>query len=42
MLEECGQQHLLEGYEDLTADQQADLLQQLQVCTAVLWRWRPP
>ena len=34
VLEKCGQQHLLEGYEELPAEQQAELLHQLQVRAA--------
>ena len=34
VLEKCGQQHLLEGYEQLPAEQQAELLEQLQVGAA--------
>ena len=30
-LDKCGQQHLLEGYEALTPEQQAELLTQLKV-----------
>ncbi|EFN54432.1 hypothetical protein CHLNCDRAFT_31829 [Chlorella variabilis] len=30
VLEKCGQQHLLEGYEELPAEQQAELLHQLE------------
>ena len=30
-LERCGQQHLLDGYEQLSVEQQAQLLEQLQV-----------
>lgn len=31
VLEKCGQQHLLDGYEALSPEEQAELLQQLQV-----------
>ena len=34
VLEKCGQQHLLEGYEQLPSEQQAELLEQLQVGAA--------
>lgn len=35
-LDKCGQQHLLEGYEALAPEQQAELLEQLQVGGVVL------
>jgi hypothetical protein len=31
VLERCGQEHLLDGYESLSPQEQAELLQQLQV-----------